>query len=318
MNPGGPEILAVTYHSLSGANFPGRGGHPFGEERFREQVELLSRTSRFLSLEDLEGTGLPGLGGAERYALLAFDDGLADQFEVAWPILEGMGIPGAFFPCTAPLQTGKLLHVHRLHALRGAMGDSELLALFGSLAGSLGFDESARAIKDGNLPEAPYPYDTPGARALKSLLNYTLPQAEREVLSASAFSQVCGEEAPWAERLYMTPAMIRKLARNGCLGTHTHSHRPLSRMDREGIRQEISESLDILEKTSGVRPGSASYPYGNSLAVSPEVFEVAAACGLRCGFTTERRANLPGTDPLQLARFDAEDLPPGKRPIVSL
>jgi peptidoglycan/xylan/chitin deacetylase (PgdA/CDA1 family) len=318
LNPGGPEILVVTYHSLTGADFPGGGGHPFGVERFREQVELLGRTSRFLSLEDLEGTGLPGLGGSARYALLAFDDGLAEQFEVAWPILEGMGIPGAFFPCTAPLQTRKLLHVHRLHALRGVMGDAELLALFGSLARSLGFDESARAIKDGSLPEAPYPYDTPGARALKSLLNYSLPQAEREALSESAFSQVCGEEAPWAERLYMTPEMIRELARNGCLGTHTHTHRPLSRLDREGIRQEIRESLDILEKTSGVRPRSVSYPYGNSLAVSPEVFGTAADCGLRCGFTTERRANLPGADRLQLARFDAEDLPPGKRPIVSL
>lgn len=318
MNPKEPEILVVTYHFLSGGDFPALGIHPFGAGRFREQVELLGRTSRFLSLEDLEGTNLPGLGGSARYALLAFDDGLAEQFEVAWPILEAMGIPGAFFPCTAPLQTGKLLHVHRLHALRGSMDDRDLLALFGSLARSLGFDESAKAIKDGNLPEAPYPYDAPEARALKSLFNYTLPLEEREILSGLAFSRVYGDEAPWAERLYMTPAMIRELARNGCLGTHTHAHRPLSRLDREKIRQEIGESLDILEKTAGVRPRSVSYPYGNSLSVSPEVFEVSAACGLRCGFTTERRANLTGTDRLQLARFDAEDLPPGKRPITSL
>ncbi len=318
MNPGEPEILVVTYHFLSGRGFPGGGIHPFGAERFREQVELLGRTSRFLSLEDLEGPSLPGLGGSARYALLAFDDGLSEQFEIAWPILEGMGIPGAFFPCTSPLQTGRLLHVHRLHALRGAMDDRDLLALFLDLAGSLGFEESIRAIESRKLPEAPYPYDAPEARALKSLLNYTLPLAERETLSALAFNRVYGDEAPWAERLYMTSEVIRELARNGCLGTHTHAHRPLSRLDREGIRQEIRESLDILEKTSGVRPRAVSYPYGNSLSVSPEVFEAAADCGLRCGFTTERRANLPGTDRLQLARFDAEDLPPGKRPIACL
>lgn len=318
MNPKEPEILVVTYHFLSGGDFPGWGIHPFGPERFREQVELLGRTSRFLSLEDLEGTNLPGLGGSARYALLAFDDGLAEQFEVAWPILEAKGIPGAFFPCTSPLQAGKLLHVHRLHALRGAMDDRDLLALFGSLARSLGFDESAKAIQDGNRPEAPYPYDAPEARALKSLFNYTLPLAERETLSALAFNRVYGDEASWAERLYMTPAMIRELAKFGCLGTHTHAHRPLSRLDREEIRQEIGKSLDILEKTAGVRPRAVSYPYGNSLSVSPEVFEVAAACGLGCGFTTERRANFPGTDRLQMGRFDAEDLPPGKRPIASL
>ena len=318
MNPGEPEILVVTYHFLSGRGFPGGGIHPFGAERFREQVELLGRTSRFLSLEDLEGPSLPGLGGSARYALLAFDDGLSEQFEIAWPILEGMGIPGAFFPCTSPLQTGRLLHVHRLHALRGAMDDRDLLALFLDLAGSLEFEESIRAIESRNLPEAPYPYDAPEARALKSLFNYTLPLAEREALSALAFERVWGDEAAWAERLYMAPGMMRELARNGCLGTHTHAHRPLSRLPLEGIRQEIRESLDLLEKTAGIRPRSVSYPYGNSLAVSTEVIGAAAECGMRCGFTTERKLNFTGTDPLRLARFDAEDLPPGKRPIVSL
>ncbi|NLI96051.1 MAG: polysaccharide deacetylase family protein [Synergistaceae bacterium] len=318
MNAGEAELLVVTYHYLSAAAFPGKGVHAFGPERFREQVERLAQGSRFLSLEELEENRRPPLGSARRYVLLTFDDGLAEQFEVAWPILEGMGIPGAFFPCTSPLQTGKLLHVHRLHALRGAMADPDLSALFLELAENRGFEESARAILSGECLAAPYPYDTPQGRFLKSLFNYTLPLEEREALSALAFERVFGEEAPWAERLYMTPAMIRELARNGCLGTHTHAHRPLSRLDRESIRQEICESLDILEKTAGVRPRSLSYPYGNCLSVSPEVFEVAEACGLRCGFTTERRANFPGTDRLQLARFDAEDLPPGKRPIASL
>lgn len=314
MNAAGPEILVVTYHTLSGETFPGRGVHPFGEERFREQVGLLGRTSRFLSLEDLAGGDLPGLGGAERYALLTFDDGLSEQFGIAWPILKAMGIPGAFFPCTAPLEMGKLLHVHRVHALRSAMADRDLLALCGELAGKSGFEESARAIEAGNLPEAPYPYDAPEARRLKSLFNYTLPLAEREALSAMAFCRVYGEEGPWAGRLYMTPGMIRELGQKGCLGTHTHSHRPLSALDGEGMRVEIAQSLDILERIAGTRPPSVSYPYGNRFAVSGEVFAAASACGLRCGFTTERRLNFPGTDRFALARFDAEDLPPGKRP----
>jgi peptidoglycan/xylan/chitin deacetylase (PgdA/CDA1 family) len=313
-----PEILVVTYHYITGTVFPGQGNHPFGAERFREQVELLARSSRFLSLEDLEGPKLPGLGGSLRYVLLTFDDGLAEQFEVAWPILKAKGIPAAFFPCTFPLQTGKLLHVHRLHALRGVMEDRELLALFGTMAKSLGFDESLRAIREGGLPEAPYPYDRPESRALKSLFNYTLPQEEREALSEMAFQQVLGEESSWAAKVYMGPEMLMELGREGCLGTHTHAHRPLSCLDREGIRREILESLDVLETTAGIRPCSLSYPYGNSLAVSGKVFEIARECGLKAGFTTFRRANAPEADRLQLARFDAEDVPPGKRPIVSL
>jgi len=318
LSAAGPEILVVTYHYLSGETFPGRGVHPFGAERFREQVELLGRTSRFLSLEDLEGGDLPGLKGASRYALLTFDDGLSEQFGIAWPILEAMGIPGAFFPCTAPLETGKLLHVHRIHALRSALADKDLLALCGELARESGFEESARAIEAGNLPEAPYPYDAPETRTLKSLFNYTLPLAEREALSAMAFCRVLGEESAWAGRLYMTPGMIRELGQKGCLGTHTHSHRPLSRLDGKGMRLEIRESLRILEETAGKRLYSVSYPYGNDLSVSAEVFEAAAGFGLKSGFTTARLTNFPGTDRLRLARFDAEDLTPGKRPIVRL
>ncbi len=318
MNAGEAELLVVTYHYLSAGTFPGKGVHAFGPERFREQVERLAGSSRFLSLEELEDNRRPPLGSARRYVLLTFDDGLAEQFEVAWPLLKVLGIPAVFFPCTSFLRQGNLLHVHRLHALRGAMADPDLTALFLELAENRGFEESARAIRSGECLAAPYPYDAPPGRALKSLFNYSLPLEEREALSALAFEKVFGEEAPWARRLYMTPSMLRELGRNGCIGTHTHAHRPLARLPVERIRQEILESLDILEETAGIRPLALSYPYGNALAVSPEVVEIAAECGLSWGFTTERKTNPPKADRLRLARLDAEDLPPGKRPIFSL
>lgn len=313
-----PEVLAVTYHYLTGTVFPGLGVHPFGPERFRAQVDLLARTCRFLALEDFEAETLPPLGGASRYAILTLDDGLAEQFEEAFPVLSAMGIPGAFFPCTATLGTGKILHAHRIHALRSAMPDAELLPLFLDLAGRLQFEESAGAILRGSGAAAPYPYDSAEARALKSLFNYDLPLEEREALSAAAFEEVYGTEAPWAERLYMGPAALRKLAEAGFLGTHTHAHRPLSRLDPARIRGEIDESLDILEKTTGRRPSAVSYPYGNPLSVSGEVFEIAAECGLKTGFTTERAPGDAGTPRLAFPRYDAEDLPLGKQPIVDL
>jgi peptidoglycan/xylan/chitin deacetylase (PgdA/CDA1 family) len=311
------EILVVTYHFLAGDLFPGKGVHPFGPERFKAQVERLARNTRFLSVGDLVGEVLPPLGAARRYALLTFDDGLAEQAEIAWPILEAKGIPAVFFPCTAPLETGRLLHVHRMHALRSAMEDRELLALFAELAKTRGFGETARRIEKSEGLLALYPYDSPEARRVKSLFNYDLPVQERETLAELAFSQVFGEEGPWAERLYMTADTVRKLGRAGCLGSHTHTHKPLASLEVEDVRREIAQSLDILERIAGTRPASVSYPYGNRLAVSAEVFAAASACGLRVGFTTERRLNFPGTDRLALARFDAEDLPPGKRPLFN-
>lgn len=313
-----PEILAVTYHYIAGETFPGLGVHPFGVDRFQKQVELMARTCRFLSLEDLARPALPSLGTCSRYAVLTFDDGLAEQFELAWPLLQAMGIPGAFFPCTAPLKTGKFLHVHRMHALRSAMADGELLALFRELAREKGFETSAKALKSRDIPVAPYPYDTPGARVLKSLFNYSLPVAEREALSESAFRQAFGEEPSWADDFYMRPEMLIELSGAGCLGTHTHSHRPLSGLDRGQIGLEIRESLDLLEETTGKRPFAVSYPYGNRLSVSADVFETAAECGVSCGFTTERRTGRVHSDRLRLPRFDAEDISPGKNPVFML
>jgi len=198
LNENGAETLIVTYHYLTGEVFPGRGVHPFGLERFRVQLERLARTSRFLSLEDLLEERRPPLGGARRYALLTFDDGLAEQFEAGLPLLESMGIPAIFFPCTGPMENGTLLHVHRLHALRSALSDRDLLALFLRLAESRGFEESARAIALGCAEEAAYPYDKPEARGLKSLFNYTLPVSEREKISTLAFEEVFWQSRPWA------------------------------------------------------------------------------------------------------------------------
>ena len=61
-----------------------------------------------------------------------------------------------------------------------------------------------------------------------------------------------------------------------------------------------------------------SYPYGNPLSVSGEVFGIAAECGLKTGFTTERAMGRADTPRRAFPRYDAEDLPLGRRPIVNL
>ncbi len=45
--------------------------------------------------------------------------------------------------------------------------------------------------------------------------------------------------------------------------------------------------------------------------------EAAAAEGVELGFTAERAANIDLGRPLQLARFDSNDLPGGKQPCVA-
>jgi hypothetical protein len=81
------------------------------------------------------------------------------------------------------------------------------------------------------------------------------------------------------------------------------------------MEEDIKNSLDVLAGFNCL-PELISYPYGYAGAVSPTVFEVARACGLRAGFTTERSFNLTLADPLALARVDTNDAPGGKQPIV--
>ena len=295
-------LFAVGYHYVS-AEPPTepRAIFPVTVDGLAAQLELIGRSSEFVSRDELlsavEGeTALP-----ERACVVTFDDGLRCQAELAVPVLERLGVPAIFFVAGRPLAERRALYVHKVHALRERVPDVELLRLAGA------DDVSAEVAQEH------YRYDEPDAARLKYLLNMTLPLEEREQLVGEAFAEVFPDEAAFVAELYMSPEQVGALASS--VGAHSYAHEPLARLDDEALDADLEATAKALEEVTGERPRALSYPHGTASTVDLRVARHAAAAGFRVGFTMERALNPTLEEPLLLGRLDANDAPGGKRPL---
>ena len=110
---------------------------------------------------------------------------------------------------------------------------------------------------------------------------------------------------------YLDPEALRDLASvpHVSIGAHGFTHRPLSRLTRASLDEELRRSRDVLCASLGTEPRAISYPHG---AVNRHVVAGAEAAGFTIGATSFVGVNGPGVHPLWLRRTEiltADGLP---------
>ena len=298
-------LLAVGYHYVS-ADLPPepRAIFPVALDGLATQLELLGRSFEFVSRDELLAAVAGEASLPERACVVTFDDGLRCQAELALPVLEELGVPAIFFVPGRPFAEGRVLYVHKVHALRERVDDAELLELVGA-------DDVPE-----DVAQEHYRYDEPDAARLKYLLNMTLPLRERERMIGAAFADVVPDERAFAAELYMSREQVRALA--GSLGAHSYAHEPLALMEPDELERDLERVSTLLEEITGARPRAFSYPHGTRETVDVPTARRLAAAGYQAAFTMERALNRSLEEPLLLGRLDANDAPGGKRPRLRL
>lgn len=303
-------LIAANFHYIRDS-FDAPYPSIFGvtPEEFARQLEQLGTAGTFVSGGDivaaLEGSRtLP-----DRAIAVTFDDGLAEQYERAWPILRRLGIPAIFYVNTGCIRDGLVETVHKIHLLRAQVSPATLLDELADYAAASGV---ALDRIDTSRATVQYRYDTPEIARLKYLLNFAL-DAERqaEFVDRALIRQLGFDEAATSRALYMTPEQVRALDAEGAIGTHGDRHVVLGRLPEAQARVQVTRSLDTLAGWGCRNVASLSYPYGSHEACPPAAAEAAAAAGLRFAFTMERAINQDLTRPMFLARFSNSDLPGG-------
>jgi len=212
---------------------------------FRTQLRWLARCRRILPLGDLVQRMRSGADTAGM-AAITFDDGYADNAEVAAPILRELGVPAAFFLATGYIDAQRWMWQDRLEY---ALHRTARRALFVTLLGEqVALDslaqrwELVRRVK----------------RALK-----TVPWqiAEREVQQLERELEVAPEPPPPFYR-FMGWNDVKRLAQDGFeIGPHTINHTILSRVPVDEMEREILGSrADI---TARIGAGSSVFCYPN-------------------------------------------------------
>jgi peptidoglycan/xylan/chitin deacetylase (PgdA/CDA1 family) len=281
--------------------------------RFEEHLEVVKRMGRAVQLGEmvrlLRRRELP-----ERSISITIDDGYADTFEEALPLLERADLPATSFVATGPIQGRGELWWDRLERMLLRPGTlPALLELRGD-----GFDyrcdlggvevysgEDAGRHEAWKIVQRDDP--TPRHRAFRELhdLCYALDSGVRERLLIQ-LERVGGARSAGTAQRSLSPVQLARMAADGRveIGAHSVSHPALDRVAAARQMQEIGESRSFLEEVTGRPVAGLSYPHGR---YDGRTLEIVRRLGFMYAAAAHPGAVWRRTDPLRLPRLYVPD-----------
>ena len=303
-------MLAVSNYHYIRENFATPFPSIFGltPKQFKKQLEELSKHGTFISQNELLKFKYEPFD--KNYILITFDDGLAEQFQSARSILNGMGIPYICFINTENFTEKKVSLVHKIHLVRSQLSSEIILQNIQSdFSVKLSKEEQEKA-------KVNYKYDENSVAFLKYLLNFKLSFSEQEGIINVLFNQLY-DEKEIVEKLYLNDEMLQVMYKEGVLGSHSHSHIPLGNYDQKDINAEFYKTQKFFIDTFGKKSKSISYPYGSKEACN-SVDKIAKEHDFELGFSMERAVTTTlNENPLMISRYDCNDMPLGKSNIFA-
>jgi peptidoglycan/xylan/chitin deacetylase (PgdA/CDA1 family) len=259
--------------------------------RFNELCAWIASLFNVLPLDEavakLKAGTLPA-----RAACMTFDDGYADNFRVATPILRQHNMTATFFVATGFLDGGRMWNDTVIESIR--LTRLPVLHLQSVLGPGLG------DVPVGSVVEKQAAID-----AVIGQLKYR-PLAERMLLTERIAE--LAEVVPPTD-LMMRSDEVRGMRKAGMqVGAHTVSHPILATLDRAEAVREIGESKRTLESLLGERVGLFAYPNGKPATdYKAESVDVVREAGFDAAVSTHWAAARAGTDVFQIPRFTPWD-----------
>ena len=228
----------------------------------------------------------------ERAMTITFDDGYADNHDLALPILAKYSLPATFFVATGFLDGGRMWNDTVIESVRRCSAATLDLRNLGiEMLGVLDLTDFAQRRQS---------IDTV-LRAIKYL-----PADERSniTLRISALAKV-----PLPDDLMMTSEHICALRRAGMqVGAHTVSHPILAGLCDASARAEMMESKQHLVQILGEQVTLFAYPNGRpEQDFTERSVEIARDIGFNAAVSTAKGVAYAGTDPLRIPRFTPWD-----------
>ncbi|MGQ0834939.1 MAG: polysaccharide deacetylase family protein [Gammaproteobacteria bacterium] len=286
--PGGARgsLLILIFHRVLPVPDPLLPNEP-DARLFAAQIDLLRENFRILPLsegvERLFSGSLP-----PRAACITLDDGYANNFAVAAPILAARRMPATVFVATGFIGKTRMWNDTVIEAVRNAGVELDLTSI--GLGRYTLHDDAARRAAIDVLLDA-LKYRDPAERAARAL----------------AIADRAGGDLP--QDVMMNEEQIRALAGRGiAVGAHTVSHPILARLDEETARREILESRSVLQSITGAPVTAFAYPNGRPLRDYDRLHvEIVRRAGFAAAVSTAWGAAGRGADRFQLPRMMAWD-----------
>jgi peptidoglycan/xylan/chitin deacetylase (PgdA/CDA1 family) len=234
-------------------------------EHFDVHMSYLKANYRVLTVEEFSEILLGKHRFPDKSVLVTFDDGYADNYLEALPILEKHRIQALFYVATGTISTCNEFWwdaLERIVLLGESNGLSEFLEIDGRI---IDLKTDAEQLYQSLLP------------VLRKL-----PSAVREeklnqlaVIFNSLDGRLSHRALSWGELrlMHQSPSAV--------IGSHTHMHPSLGSLSVSEQENEVRQSKVLLERELGSVIEHFSYPFGTKLDFTYETIQICRNVGFR-------------------------------------
>jgi peptidoglycan/xylan/chitin deacetylase (PgdA/CDA1 family) len=290
------RLLVVMYHGVTLSTYDPPIWTQLPFEKFREQIDFLRANYRIVTMNDVIRAIREGRGVPERAALITFDDGLKNNYTVAFPLLQRLGVPATIFLTVGLIGTSGFLWFDELY-IRMRQAD-----VSGSWSG-LGFlkENAVAFLKKGKVWEAYV--------ATVENIKRSGPDKRHGVLSTLRTAVPMDMER-WVEDFgFLNWDEVKRMQETGLLtyGVHSSTHRVLTELNEAEWDSEIVEPKQALELHLSEQVSSFCFPNGRPrIDFRDEHLSFLRKAGYECAFSTRNALfRWPGGDNMSIGRIAA-------------
>lgn len=281
---------------------------------FEQQIQFLKQKTTVISVDEL-AEAVAKKAVRKNTVAITFDDGYADNFLVAKPILDQYNVPATFFVTSQTIGKAEefwwdeleyifLFADHLPATFSHRIADSSVaLALVGE-------EQLTPTLRQKHQSWDACIEGAPSLRASLFLevwrLLRPLPYPEQQEYLRHIRKWAGLEPSARTNYRAMSVSELQELSHSPLhsIGIHTLTHPALAFHSADFQRQELLGNKHLLEQQTGRKPNMVAYPYGN---YNPDTLTIAAEVKFSACFTTEETSVTSKSDKYRLGRFQVKN-----------
>ncbi len=306
-------MKAVMYHYVREYNSELPFFRFLDAKNFEKQLDYFDAEYGFVTKEEwFQVLNKKSLGSAKGKIILTFDDAMSCHYDYVFQELKKRGLWGVFYVPTQPYQKGKILDVHRIHLLCGALEGIKLLSTLKELLDERMIpDEKIKEFREHTYTRQEN-YD--GVSEFKRILNYFVSYQYKEGLIDAAALEL-GFEFNVSDFYVSVDKLTEMYLGGNIIGSHTVSHPVMSKLSYVEQRSEIIDSFSFLGGIGCVDVKTYCHPYGGFHSFNEATVDTLNSNNVDFSFNVESRdiCDKDLSSSIQfLPRYDCNLFPFGK------
>lgn len=289
-------LIVLNYHRIGDAasSMFDRGVFSTTAEEFQYQIAFVRDNYRIATIDEaIQFVN----GGSPKFdtplVLITFDDGYLDNYTLAFPILQNLGVHATFF-------------------LTSNFVGTDCVPWWDMIAFAIRKTRKTALALDANGQGSVQISTNIEFAILKALAVYkSLPSEDAKIYLANLLEECdVTNDFDKIERLFMDWYEAKLMLEGGMtFGSHTHSHEILSNLSYEDQVREITLSRNLIRDNLGIDVSTLAYPVGGRNAFSPLTMQALQEHGYNAAFSFYGGVNFPG----EVCPFDIHRVSMGQR-----